>query len=45
MYEIHQGFFMNVPSHEAELSTPKVTHEFIRELYKSDVSRVKGVTP
>jgi hypothetical protein len=22
-----------------------VTHEFIRELYKSDVSRVKGVTP
>jgi hypothetical protein len=30
------------PSLEAELSIPKVTHEFIRELCKSEVSRVKS---
>jgi hypothetical protein len=33
------------PSHEAELSIPKVIHKFIRELCKTDVSRVKGFCP
>jgi hypothetical protein len=42
MYEIHQHFFMNVsfPSHETELSIPKVIHQFFHEFGKSNVSRV-----
>jgi hypothetical protein len=33
------------PSLETELSIPKLTHEFIRELCKSDISRVKSFCP
>jgi hypothetical protein len=40
MHEIHQDFFMNVALSRTELPTLKVTHEFIHEFGKSDVSRV-----
>jgi hypothetical protein len=41
VHEIHQDFFIMLPSRETELSTPKVTHEFIHEFGKSDVSKVR----